>query len=67
MAGKRASGKRVAAAETPSPAPVAPAGVSVVIRAGHRHRGERFEVDTPRIVTPDEAERLRLFGALVQG
>lgn len=38
--------------------------VLVVIRAGHRHRGVHFEVDTPYAATPEEADKLARFGAL---
>lgn len=55
-----------AAEPAPQPAP-GDTRVPVVIRAGHTHRGVHYAVDTPYQATPDEAERLRQFAAIVGG
>lgn len=47
--------------------PAAPAVESVVIRAGHRHKGVTYAEDTPYSATPAEAELLRRYDALVTG
>ena len=47
--------------------PAVPAFESVVIRAGHRHKGVTYAADTPYSATPAEAELLRRYGALVAG